>query len=318
MTLTHQISWKHRLSSFAVIGTLAASMTLAAPQPAKADHPVVVAVIGAGAVVVAAAITAAAVLGAAVITGAAQVGSAAITANSNGGEGGEGGEGGGGGGENEEHGGSLSANRIAATATSQGCFATMAGGSISGSGPGTSEFLEIGQNAVPLNMQPFMSRNIKLAIEDNPNHNSLGASLEYNFDGDVMKSPSSCDYIYNSDTVTWDLTLIKNQSSANDYFLFHFDNLLLTTTEVPDTLGRSGVSFKVYQGQTEIWSWSALARQGQPSVHGPVPSFSTVTSSPGVLQIENFLEPIPVTFAANSNTTNVTVVVTYRGRGARI
>jgi hypothetical protein len=325
-TILHRSS--NRLPTLAMLGILTASMTLAAPQQAEADHPVAVAAIGAGAAVAVAIIGAAGVIGAALIGGAADVGVAAIDASSNGGEGGEvsgdgdgggedGGDSGGGSGGEGQHGDSKSGDRFAAANAmqQQGCYAVMPGGNVAGSGPNTSKVRNI--SGVPLNMQGFMSRNIDLKLTwDQPNQ-SLGALVDYHVDGDVMQSPAQCDYIYNSDTITWNLGLIENPNAANDYFLFFFEELVLTTTNVPDTFGRSSVVFKAFQGQTQIWSWSASARQGFASTHGPVPPFSTVTSSTGELMIENFLVPIPVTFPPGSNTTNVRIEMTYAGRGER-
>lgn len=317
-----------RLPTLALLGTLAVSMTLVAPQPVEADHPVVILGFTIGPLTQAAIITAGGAVATALVAGAADIAVAAIEANSNGGEGGEergdgdgddGGEDGGDGGDSGaegSHGNGLSENRVAAAnALTQGCFAVMPGGSIAGARPGVSKTLNI--NGVPLNMQAFMTRDIDLSIVDNLAQQSLIARVDYHFDGDVMQSPSQCDYVYNSDTITWDLGLIENPNSANDYFLFSFEELVLTTTDVPGTFGRSSLVFNVFQGQNQIWSWSASARQGFASTHGPVPPFSTVTASAGELLIENFVAPIPITFAPGSNTTSVRIEMTYAGRGER-
>lgn len=322
-TLIHRSS--KRLPTLALLGTLTASMAIAAPQPAQADHPVVIGGFTLGALAQAALITAGGAVAVALIEAAADVVSAGLGGDSNGGEGGEeAGDGDGDGGDGGDTGGNgegsssdgLSGNRVAAiNALTQGCFATMPGGSIQGAGPGTSKFLNI--NGVPLNMQAFMTRDIDLSLVWNPAQQSLAARADYHFDGDVMQSPSQCDYIYNSDTITWNLQLKENPGAPNDFFLLSFEELVLTTTDVPDTFGRSSVEFKVFQGGNQIWQWEARARQGFASTHGPVPPFSTVTSSLGELMIENFLAPIPITFPPGSNMTNVRVEMTYAGRGMR-
>jgi hypothetical protein len=326
-TLIHRSS--KRLPTLALLGTLTASMAIAAPQSAQADHPVVVGGFTLGAVAQAALITAAGAVAVALIEAAADDVVAGIGGDSNGGEGGEeagdgdggdGGDGGdtGSGGEGGEGSNSdgLSGNRVAATnALEQGCFATMPGGSIQGGGPGTSKFLNI--NGVPLDMQAYMTRDIDFSLIWNANQQSLAARADYHFDGDVMKSPSQCDYIYNSDTITWDLVVKENPNAQDDFFLFSFEELVLTTTDVPNTFGRSSVVFKVFQGANQIWQWEASARQGFASTHSPVPPFTTVTASPGELLIENFLAPIPVTFAPGNNLANVRVEMTYAGRGMR-
>jgi len=280
---------------------------------------VLVAAIGAGATVEVALIAAVATLGAAAIDGAATVVAAGIDAWSNGDGGGSsdgGGDEGGGDGDGGET-GSSAHNPLGFLATTpQGCGAALQGGNIWGQ-LGDTELLQVGQQWVPGFMQAFIERAFQLAITSHEDR-GLRASANYHFDGDVMKSPEGCDFIANSDTIAWSLTLEKNENAASDYFLFSIEDLVLTTTEVPDTLGRSTVSFTAYQHNEEIWHWNALALQGEAPTYDPLPNGAIVVEDTGKLHVSNFWTTIPFEFAPGETLADVTVVMTYAGKGERI
>ena len=308
------------LTALAVAGALAT--VSAAPQTAKADHPVAAAGIAAIGAIGAATIGAVAVIGAAAIGAAATIKAAEISAEGNNGGGdelgggdGEGGDGGDGGGGDANGGGDgrsagLPVGLMGPAKGKHGCVPTLAGRQLKGPG-------KVMVDAVPKNFRAFIERSFGAEITS---HKGKGvvAKAEFNFDGDVMKSPNKCAFVGDNEKITWKLKLEKNPTSKSNYFILFVDHLDLTTTAVPKTEGHSEMRFTAYQHGKEIWSWNAVAHQGRKSLHGPLPKGTTVTKTKGELHIDNFWAKVPFTLAKGKTEANVEVVVEYLGKGERL
>jgi len=265
---------------------------LTSGEDAWSDSPVLVALIGAGALMNSAAIAAGGDVVVAIIEAAVDV---ALN--------GDGDDPGG-----EESGGEADPKRRAG------------GGSVSSADGGGA--LNIGEAALPGPVRSFMDRDIELLASDKAlpeGGRAVSGNATYRFDGDVKKADPKVRGFKLRDTITFRFDVANVKKAEDARLTLRVDKLLLSTKDVPQTKGHSQVQFTARQDGREIWSLLARVDQGEtPKLSGlPELQSATVRREKDHLTLEELVVPIPYTAPGAKASTRVEVDVKYEGQGAR-
>jgi len=269
------------------------------PKPAKADHPIVVALITAGGVVAAAAIGAVGVVTAAVIT------------TYGGGGGGGGGDGGGGGGDTivpgtDEDGNIMESRSGSSTPIVNG------GATITGTIDRPRQKAKLGALDLDPKARSFMDRSVSMALAK-VRKKGLGARVAYAFEGDVMKADQNVASFTGGDVIEWQFEV-----QGPGALPIAIEDLTLSTTDVPGTFGYSSMVITATQDGKTIATWKARVEQGKaPAFDRPPNEGAKVKASPGALQIDRVLLMLPVKYGVD-NKAKVVVTMVYEGSGQRL
>ncbi len=281
-----------------------AGMVTAPISPARADNPVLVAVIGAGALIVAAGIGAYATVKSATITAAGSGDGDGADPDNDREEAPDDGDG-----ESEHDGESESRTEntdVTVTLLDHGTITVLA----SAGDPQVSASL--GQSAVDSRVRPDLERSVGLRMFTPTGAAGMALQATYGNDGDVLQFPTTVGRYVTADRLVWTLEL-----EGPGALPFIFEELKLKTHDVPGSFGYSAVIVQATQNNQVIMSWSASVTQGAMPVYDSLPGLGeVVTSQQDRLNIENLLFEIPVTYDT-ANDAEVVITVYFENSGKR-
>lgn len=272
-----------------LLTTTAAAMilTLGAQSPARADNPLAVAAIGAAGAVVAAGVVAAGTVAAAVITGGAIIVAGAISASSTSS---------GDGSDTDEL---TQSHSITGDAESEAASVTF--GRLGGS---FGEWIETYSGE--LRMTP---------VKDGELRGVFPTAL-LKFEGDVMTAPEKVRSFTQSERIVMDLKVATIEGAAEGTIALILSDLVLGTTDVPETAGYSGIRIEATSGE-KVTTWTARAVQGKMAEIDKAPGSDRVKLDIGVLSAPDpVVIPIAVVFP-DKDQGSVRIVITYEGSGRK-
>ncbi len=258
------------------------------PRRANADSPVVVAVIGAGAVIGAAVIAAEASI---IVAGIAAGTAIAVTVLSEGG-GGEGKRNGGRGAKLLLDPGGLLRTRPSAysssTATSR-----------------------------------LHHRDVSISTSSLPASIGVGdlevqALANYRFDGQIARFEPKVKSFNLTDNLILRFTIANIEKAEDAPLILKVDLLRISTVDMSGTEGYSRVRFTAVQDGSVMWRWSAEVNQGEaPKIDGPSAGPEIVRDEKDLLLIRDLKIPIEYKAPGAKTTTVVEIVMNVEGHGAR-
>ena len=262
---------------------------LGRPRRANADSPVVVAVIGAGAVIGAAVIAAEASI---IVAGIAAGTAIAVTVLSEGG-----------GGEGEEERGQ---RREVAP------------------GPGGRlRTKTIGVSDLPPRVHGYINRDSSISTSSLPASSGNGdlevqAIANYRFDGQIARFEPEVKSFNLTDNLILRFTIANIEKAEDAPLILKVDQLRISTVDMSGTHGYSRVRFTAVQDDSVMWRWSAEVNQGEaPKIDGPSAVPEIVRDEKDLLLIRDLKIPIDYVAPGANATTVVEIVMNVEGHGAR-
>ena len=281
---------------------LCSAILVGAPaRQAKADHPVVVAVIGAAGTVIAGATAAGATVA------AAAIGAAAVIATS---------------GDNGDSSGKANGGSTDGNDGGDGDGGNSDGsGSNKSSGSNTSN-VTIDEGDIPAEFQAILDREISLSAKhDLGEQGALRASarLEYLMDGDIKRAKDGVSRFSIQDGAgfRFEVTGVENAKDAPIRLMI--EELSISTEDVPQTRGLARVTLTALQDGKEIWSWEAQLVQGKRAkLRGPDQiQTAIVDNKPNRLTIRDIDLNVPYAAPGLDGTTIVEIMLSVDGVGER-
>jgi hypothetical protein len=253
---------------------------LAAPREAKADHPIAVALIEAGAVLGAAAIGAGATVAVAVI------GAGVVVATSGDGD------------KKEESGGTKIAPGTGGKEQRRMGEADLPAM--------VREFVDRDITLTAYSLPSSRQRG---------DHEVKG-SADYRFDGDILKSKPGTAMFNVKDKLIFRFDIANVARAEDAPFVVKVNSLKLATANIARTMGFSRMRFTVLQDGNVLSTWSAQVNQGElPKIAGSEPAVSRRAND--LLEIPNLEVPVNYKAPGIGGKTVVDVVVDLEGQGAR-
>ncbi|MEM7676146.1 MAG: hypothetical protein AAF449_09105, partial [Myxococcota bacterium] len=225
--------------------TAAASLVLAPSNEAKADHPILVAGIGAGAVIAGSLIT-----GAATIAGAVIV----VIGTSGGGD------------DDDDDGetivpgtdenGNIISNK-SRQENNNGDTIPVENEMVAVEGVlGANQMASTGQSGVDPLFQSYVSRSASIGLRTVSPQHGLGVNVSYSLDGNVLNSPQNVQRFLNGDKAIYSFQL-----EGPGRLPFQFKNLMLKTHDEPGSFGYSALVMVARQHGQKIMEWTASVQQ---------------------------------------------------------
>lgn len=277
----------------AIALSLSAIMAVTLPtDPARADHPVVAAIIGGHALVVAAAIGAAGTVVAASVLAAGGVASTVV----------------------EEVGDAIARGETGSGNTD--------GGDAERQTEGLSK-VHLGQDDVPQEFRKILKRKADLSARNGTTANGDGramARIDYSVDGDVKRADENIGRIALNDTGTLRFTITNIEDAAQAPLVVTIEELTLSTEDVAKTHGAVEATLTALQDGTAIWDWTLRVEQGKKPVLNLPDAVAQGVSDiqPGHLTIRDLDLAVPYTAPGAGKTSVVEIILSVEGFGARL